>query len=667
LLDLTIDRVSRLPLLVVVTFRSEFQHAWSGEPQVMMLALNRLDQRDRTVLVEQIAGGKALPDEVVAQIADRADGVPLFVEELTKSVLESGLLREETDRYVLDRALTPFAIPTSLHASLLARLDRLASARHLAQIGAAIGREFSYALLRTISRLPEDELQAGLARLVASELVFRRGTTPEAVYSFKHALVRDAAHGSLLHGARQQLHAQIAEALETYSPEMMDSRPELFAQHYAEAGMVEKSVACWGNAGRSSAARSAMAEAAAQLKKGLDQLLRLPDTPDRQRQELEFRSGLGAVLLAAKGLAAPEAGDAYARARDLWEQLGSPAGFLQIPYGQSVYHINRGELDLAQRLAEDLLHLSRQRNDTTGLVLGHDSCGRNLMFRGRFASSRSHLEAVLALYEDLIAHDSIVPPAGIYPQVRSKGHLEIVLFCLGFPDQALAVSSAKIAEARRLAHPSTLALSLDNGARLLTLIGDNAALDDRAGELIAVATEQGFPLWRAVGTIFRGWVKVKNGDVTEGISLLRRGSVAYQATGAHVNMTHYMALLAAAFEIAGQVEEGSTLLDDALQVVDRTGERWVAAELNRHKGQLLLRQGDSDAAEELYRKALSIAREQEAKLWELRAAVSLARLRRDQDRPAEARDFLAPVYGWFTEGFETPDLQEAKALLDELA
>ena len=371
LLDLTVERVRSLPVLLIVTFRPEFQPPWTGQPQVTMLALNRLDRRDRTALVAQIAGGKALPDEVVAQIVDRTDGVPLFVEELTKSVLESGLLREEADRYVLDGALPPFAIPTTLHASLMARLDRLASVRLVAQIGAAIGREFSYALLRAVSRLPEDELQAALARLVASELVFQRGTPPDAVYSFKHALVQDAAHGSLLRSSRQQLHAQIAEALETHSPELMDSQPELFAQHYAEAGLVEKSVACWGKAGHRSAARSAMAEAAAQFQKGLDQLALLPDNPERQRQELEFCSALGAVLRAVKGHAAPETGHAYARARELWEQLGSPSEFLQVPYGQSRYHAFRGEFDLAQRLDEDLLRLSRQRNDSAGLVLGH--------------------------------------------------------------------------------------------------------------------------------------------------------------------------------------------------------------------------------------------------------------------------------------------------------
>jgi class 3 adenylate cyclase/predicted ATPase len=651
LLDLTVERVYSLPVLLIVTFRPEFQPPWTGQPQVTMLALNRLDRHDRTALVEQIAVGKPLPDEVVAQIADRTDGVPLFVEELTKSVLESG---------------TPLVgIPTTLHDSLMARLDRLASVRHVAQIGAAIGREFSYTLLRVVSRLSEDELQAALGRLVGSELVFQRGTPPDAVYSFKHALVQDAAHGSLLRGTRQQLHAQIAEALETHSPELMDSQPELLAQHYVEAGLVEKSVAYWGKAGRRSAARSAMAEAAAQLQKGLDQLALLPDTPERQRQELEFRSTLGAVLLAVKGPAAAETGHAYARARELWEQLGSPVEFLRVPYGQSLYHAFRGELDLALRLDDGLLRVSRQRNDSAGLVLGHYSSGRNLYFAGRFALSRSHLEEAFALY-DPISHHSLGHQTGYHPQVVSQANLGFVFFCLGYPEQALAKSNAAIAEARRLAHPPSLAVSLLLGAILLSFVGDNVALEERTGQLVAVATEQGFPFWRTYGTICRGWVRVKNDVVTEGISLLRSGSAAYRATGAEQWRPHHIALLAGACEISGQIEEAVTLLDDALHIVERTGERWLEAELNRHKGQLLLRQGHTEAAEGLYRKALSVAEAQQAKLWELRAAASLVRLRRDQGRRAEARDLLAPVYGWFTEGFETPDLKEAKALLDTL-
>jgi len=313
----------------------------------------------------------------------------------------------------------------------------------------------------------------------------------------------------------------------------------------------------------------------------------------------------------------------------------------------------------------DLLHLSRQRNDSAGLVLGHDAYGRNLMFAGKFAPSRSHLEEALTLY-DPISHRSLVRQAGFHPHVNVQAYLPIVLFCLGFPDQALAQSNAAIAEARRLTHPPSLAQSLALGARLLSLVGDNSVLDARAEQLMAIATEQSFPYWRAQATIYRGSVKIKNGDVAEGISLLRRGSSAFRGTGAVTWTPHYTALQARACEIAGQIEEALTLLDDALQIAERTGERWLEAELYRHKGQLLLRQGDSAAAEELYCSALRIAREQEAKMWELRAAVSRARLRFDQGRSAEARDLLAPVYSWFTEGFDTPDLKEAKALLGEL-
>jgi class 3 adenylate cyclase/predicted ATPase len=664
LLNLTVERVRSLPVLLIVTFRPEFQPPWTEQPQVTKLALNRLDRRDQTFLVEQLAGGKSLPDQVVAQIVDRTDGVPLFVEELTKSVLESGLLREGADRYVLDGALPLFAIPTSLHASLLARLDRLASVRLVAQIGAAIGREFPYALLRAVSRLPEDELRASLARLVASELVFQRGLPPDAVYTFKHALVQDAAHGSLLRSSRQQLHARIAEVLATHSPEIMDSQPELLARHYAEAGLVDKSVEYWGKAGRRSAARSAMAEAAAQLQKGLDQLGLLPDCPERQRKELEFCSALSAVLHTVKGTAAPETGQAYTRARELWEQLGSPSEFLGVPYGQSRYHMYRGELDVAQRLNEALVRLSRQRNDSAGLILAYHSSGGNLSFAGRFASSRLHLERLLALY-DPTSHGSLAHQAGIHPQVVARAFLGVVLFCLGFPDQALTQSNAAIAEARRLAHPPSLAGGLAVGVRLLSLVGD-AVFGEWVDQLVAVTTEQGFLFWRALGEIYRGWVAVKKGELTEGMSLLRAGLIAYRATRAELYVPHYIALLAAACEIAGQDEEGLVLLNDALQIVERTGERWLEAELNRRKGQLLLRQGYSDDAEELYRKALSIAQEQEAKLWELRASVSLARLCRDQCRHAEARDLLGPVYGWFTEGFDTPDLKRAKALLEEL-
>ncbi|MBV8401708.1 MAG: AAA family ATPase, partial [Acetobacteraceae bacterium] len=452
LLDLAVERFRTLPVLLIVTFRPEFQPPWTGVPHVTTLVLDRLDQRDRTALVNQVARGRALPDDVVAQIVDHSDGVPLFIEELTKSVLESGLLREEDDHYALDGPFPPLAIPTSLQASLLARLDRLGPVRHVAQIGAAFGRWFRFTSLRAVAGLPEDELQAALVRLVASGLVFQSGTPPDAVYTFKHALVQDAAYSSLLRSVRHELHGRIAEALETLSPELIDSQPELFARHYVEAGLVEKSVFYLRKAAHRSLARGAIVEAAAQFQKGLEQLALLPNNPERQRQELEFYSSLSAALRATEGQAATETGDAYVRARELWERLGSPPEYVQIPYGQSRYHAHRCEFDLARQLDEDLLRLSRRRSDAAGLILGHLSAGINLTFVGKFAGSRSHLEEALALY-DPIAHGALVQQAGVHPHIFSRAYLGNVLFCLGFPDQALAQNRGNLVEARRLAHP----------------------------------------------------------------------------------------------------------------------------------------------------------------------------------------------------------------------
>ena len=404
----------------------------------------------------------------------------------------------------------------------------------------------------------------------------------------------------------------------------------------------------------------------AQFQKGLNQLKLLPETPERQQQELEFCSSLGAALRFVKGQATPEMGHAFARARELWEQLGSPSQFFHIPYGLSRHHSFRGEFDLAQRLDEDLLRLSRQRNDAVGLVLGHDCFGRDLLLAGRFASARSHFEEVLSLY-DPTSHASLVKQTGSHPQVISRGHLAIALFCLGFPDQALAQSKAAVAEAHRLGHPPTLTVILSAECRLLSLAREYTALDERASQLIAVATEQGFPLFRMLGTIYLGSVKANTGDLPMGISLLRSGSSAYIATGAKTRIAYHMALLASACEKAGQVEETLSLLDDALQISEKIGECWFTSELYRHKGCLMLRQGDRKAAEDLYRQALATARKQEAKLWELRAATSLATLGRDHVHRSEAHELLAPVYDWFIEGFGTQDLKGAKALFDELS
>ena len=668
LLDLLVAETANLALLIVVTYRPEFDPGgWLGLPHVTLLHLNRFGRAEHDALLRQVAGGKALPAEVEVEVLARTDGVPLFVEEVGRAVLESGLLREEADRWVVDGALPRLAVPASLHASLMARLDRLGpAAKEVAQAGAAIGREFGYGVLAATIELSAPQLHEALDRLSHAGLVFARGTPPEASYLFKHALVQDIAYGGLLRGRRQWLHGRIVAVLEGRFPEVVQAQPALLAQHCAAAGLVEKSVAYWGRAGRRSADRSAMAEAAAQFKKGLNQLRLLPDNPERQRQELEFCSALGAVLRGLKGTAAPATGHAFTRARELWEQLGFPPEYLYVGYLQSRYHVFRGELGLALRQDEELLRLSRRQNDPIGLILSHTTAGLNLMSAGKFASSRSHLEEAVALCDPAF-HRPLIHQAGVHPYGSALPWLGIVLFCLGFPDQALARARTAAIEAGRLAHPPTLASGLTGIARLMALVGDNAALDEYATQILAIAAEQDFPLWQALGTFLRGWVKVENGDVAEGIALMRSGWAACRATGTEGNMVAFIALLARASDTAGQFDEAVSWVNEALRVAERTGELWLAAELYRHKGQLLFRQGRSDAAEELYRKALSVAEEQEARLWELRAAMSLARLRRDQGRRGEARNLLGPIYNWFTEGFDVSDLKDAKSLLDELA
>lgn len=664
LLDAIVDQARNLPVLVLVTYRPDFAPPWTSQANATTLVLNRLGNREMAAMADNVTG-KRLPREIHRQIIDLSDGVPLFVEELVKTVLESGLLLERDDDYALQGPVRPLAIPNTLQGLLTARLDRLGLAKEVAQIGSTLGREFPYDVLCAVADwLPEHRLQEALQSLARSEIVYCRGKPPDAIYLFKHALLQDAARETLLRGRRRELHARIAAVLQEQFSEIANQQPELLAHHFTEAGRIEDAVVYWGRAGQRSADRSAGAEAAAQFQRGLEQLALLPDTSERRRQELEFHTSLGAVFAFARGYAAPETGQAYARARGLWDELGSDAEVPQARFGELIYHGVRGELALSLHLAEDLLRRSVERRDSSGIVLGHVSCGGNLCYLGWFVRSRWHLEKALLLY-DPISHRSLVYQAGFHPQVRSRAQLALALFCLGCSDQAITLINAATAEARRLTHLPTLANVL-GWRTMLSLVSDDPRLGEGGDELAAVATEQGFPQWRAFGTIYRGSTRVKNGDLAEGLSLLRSGSTAFRATGAQVWAPHNMALLARACELGGRIEEALALLDEALQIVDSTGERWFAAELNRQKGQILLRQGDREAAEELYRKARNIAIEQNAKLWELRAAMSLARLWRDQDRRTEARDLLDQVYGQFAEGFETKDLQEAKALLEEL-
>jgi class 3 adenylate cyclase/predicted ATPase len=661
LLDRIVERLGALPVLLLVTFRPEFTAPWIGQSYVTALALRRLGARDSAALAGHVSGNHALSAELLDEIVDRADGVPLFLEELTKAVVEAGPGGDAEVVAAIPSAAD--AIPATLHASLAARLDRLGPAREIAQIGAVIGRDFSYELLRALTALTDTRLAAALDQLVASELVSRRGMPPMASYVFKHALVQEAAYETLLRAERRRLHARIANLLEQRA-EVVERQPELLAQHYAEAGINDKAVDYWILAGKRSAARSALVEAEAQFEKALAQLALLPDTPEQRRQELLLQADLGATRFAVRGWAAPETGRSYARATELWEQLGHPWEFLKAPWGQWMYHTNRGELDLAQRIAEDLLRRSQQRADRRNLILAHFCLGTTFLPKGEFTAARLNLGEVNRLY----APDDtpvFIQQFGVHPRAMSLTFLGLIHFCVGYPDQARTYHDAAISEARIQRHTPSIAQSLSMKARLLYLIGNAELLTECANALFAIAVDQGFPLWAAQGLIYGGWAKAAAGDADNGLSSIRKGIADYYRTGA-LTWTPLFHMIEAEVEVlCGHAEAALSILDHALETSRVRGENYFEAELMRSRGERF-RDRDSSNAETSFREALDIARHQEAKLWELRAASSLARLWTEVGRRDEARNLLAPVYGWFTEGFDTPDLKEAKALLDKL-
>jgi class 3 adenylate cyclase/tetratricopeptide (TPR) repeat protein len=664
-LDLLIDRVPTLRVLVIVTFRPEFPPPWVGRPQVSLLSLSRLPPRQRAEMIMQVTSGKALPQEIADQIVDRTDGVPLFIEELTKAVIESGALTDAGDRYLAVGPVTPLAIPTTLHASLLARLDRLAPTREVAQIAAALGRQFSHELISAVATMPKQQLDDALGRLVQAELIFRRGTPPDAEYTFKHALVQDAAYSTLLRSRRQQLHARIAATLEDQFPEIVVAQPALLAQHSAEAGLAEKAVVYWLKAGRQAIARCAMQEALAQIRKGLDLFSDLPDGAARWEQELDLQIALGHALMATKGMAAPGPGEAYARARQLCEQLNRPWQLGPVLVGQWVFRLVRGELDQAEHHAEEVRDLGEARNEAMWIFYGSEVSGVTCSFLGKFIDARVYLENALSLWDPMYRAFAPEPED---PIVTILTHLARPLLCLGYVDQARLRSDQAVAEARRRS-PYDLAFTLCEAwivYRAIEGVKSARTMLRSAEEVLAISSEQGFPLWSAVGNMMRGWSLGAVGQAAEGIPLLLRGITDMRATGCNVMAPFVLTTLAEVYGMAAQPKEGLNRLDQAAKWVETTQERWAEAEMHRMRGTLLLSMHEHAAAEGSYRQALAIAQRQSAKFWELRAALDLARLWRDQGKRTEARDLLAAVYNWFTEGFDTPVLQEAKLLLDDL-
>jgi class 3 adenylate cyclase/tetratricopeptide (TPR) repeat protein len=663
-LDLLVDRVTTLRVLVVITFRPEFTPSWIGRPHVMLLALTRLPLRQRTQMIAQVTGGKALPKEIADQIVARTDGVPLFIEELTKSVIESGIVTEAGDHYAAIGPVAPLAIPTSLHASLLARLDRLAPTRETAQIGAALGRSFSHELISAVAAIPQQQLDDALAQLTRVELIFRRGTPPDAEYTFKHALVQDAAYSTLLRSRRQQIHARIATALERQFPEIVAAQPQVLAQHCAEADLNEKAVGYWLKAGQQAAARSAMTEAAAQLQKGLELLARSSDGPGRQQQELDLQTALGPALMVSKGYAAKDAGETFARASALAEQLDRSDYLIPLIYGQWAYHLVRSEHKTALPLAQKMERTGETRNDIAALLLGHESHGLNLFFLGEFSAARALLEQCHSM-SDPEHRATCLAQTGLDYGAAMLAHLAVTLTYLGYIDQGRAQMNEALSVARQ--HAYTRSLVGLYACEAEWVAGSPQVARPRAEEMVALSSEHGFPLFLGLGMIFRGWSMTALEQAQEGLTLLAKGLSVVRATGAGIQTPLALILLAEAHVQLGQPVEGLNFLEEAALIMETGDERCNEAGLHWLRGDLLQTTGNSEAAERAYHQALAVADGQSAKVFELRAATSLARLWREQGKRTEARDLLAPIYGWFTEGFDTPVLKEAKALLDEVA
>jgi predicted ATPase/class 3 adenylate cyclase len=672
-LSLCIDQAPTARLLLLLTFRPDFHPPWAMLSYLMQLTLSRLGHNQVKEMVKQITGGKALPAEAMQQIVSKTDGVPLFVEELTKMVVESGLLRETEGHYELRGALPPLAIPATLQDSLVARLDRLATVKEIAQLGATLGREFSYEVLQAVAPVDETTLQQALAKLVEAEVLYQRGLPPQARYLFKHALIQDAAYQSLLKSTRQQYHHQIAHVLEKQLSETRDAQPELLAHHYTAAGLVAQAIPYWQQAGQRAAQRSANVEAIAHLTKGLALLKILPDTLDRAQQELRLQITLGAPLMATKGWAAPEVGKAYARARELCQQVGETSQLFPVLWGLWVFSLVRAELQTARELAEQLLTLAQSAQDPALLLEAHHALWVTLLYRGELLPARAHMEQGIALYDPQQHHALAFLYGGHDPAMCCRSSAAVALWLLGYPDQALESMYDGLTLAQELSHPFSLAWAFHLAAELHQLRREGQLSQERAEALIVLSSEQAFTQLVAWGTTLEGWALAERREGGEGIAQMRRGLAAWRATGAEWEGPYFLALLAEAYGKVGQADEGLSVLAEALAAAHKTGERYYEAELYRLKGMLTLQskvqslksQVEAEA-EEYFLKAIDITRQQSAKSLELRAAMSLSRLWQQQGKREEARQLLAEIYGWFTEGFDTKDLQEAKVLLDEL-
>jgi predicted ATPase len=666
--DLLIDRVKTFPLLIVLTHRPEFQNRWADHGHVTALNLSKLTRAQSSALVLRVARGKELPDDLLEEIIVKTDGVPLFVEELTKSILESGELKELADRYDYTRTTRSITIPATLRDSLMARLDRFMPVKEIAQIGAAIGREFSYELVSAVAPLQKTQLDDALAQLIDSGLAFRRGTPPDATYTFKHALVQDAAYDSLLKSKRKELHGKIAKVIEERFRETAENEPEVLAHHLTAAGEAEAAIPLWQKAGERALERTALREALSHLESAFALITQLPKSDSRDRIELDVRLTLGSAYFAFHGWVAIEVKEVLEPARELARRLRDYEKLLPVTYFIWFHHGMRAEYAEAVAAAEEIQRVGAKTNDTKARVTGSMTRACAHVWKGEFEQARAMGDDVLAVY-DFKEHREL---AQIYN--HDVKCLTLVWagtwhWILGYPEKARAACIEQLEHAKNVGHPFNLLWGLSGGAMGLLLRRETDLLVDWLKELRVIGRDLGMPIAELLWSLWGGYAFIEQGRYREGYDLLSPGADHWRQTGGLHIIPYSNMMRAQALAHLDDLRGARALVDDAIAVIDSTGHRMHEAEVYRTRGEITLLEGLKASVKEAERdfvNSLRIAADQQAKSWELRTSTSLARLWQGQGKHKKAHDLLAPVYHWFTEGFDTKDLKEAKTLLEEL-
>jgi predicted ATPase len=661
-----VDRIRTLRVLLLVTFRPEFESPWIGRSYVTALILNRLTEREVNAMIDRVVGDKRLPASIRQDIIERNDGIPLFVEEMTKAVLEAA----ETDDTAVrvDTATPPpvLAVPASLHASLLARLDRLGSAKAIAQVGAVIGREFSHALVAAVVQKSQRELETELEQLIAAGLLFRQGAPPHVTYLFKHALVQDAAYGTLLRGPRRQLHGRIADVLEKEFYEIVELQPELLAKHCAEAGLNEQAIRYWRRAGERAVRRASNREAIGHFSQALTLNEKQPPDVGRSLTELAILSQLGPALMNVHGWSAPQVGIAFERAEHLARELESSIDLAPSLAGLWLFRTARGQFSRAEEITKELFNVARTLHDPDILLQAHHCAWPIHWFRGALTEAKDHAKAGITLYDEVRHARHRFLYHGHDPAVCALSIMSVLQWLLGYAAQGAQLECNAIDLARRLQHAPTLAHALWFVCQAQVARRDAAAVIRTADELLTLSEEHGLPQTRATALAYLGWGRSQTDDLARGLEALLNGLEMYNRLGLRNNLCLMICLLAETYFASGQYEKSMEQADLAIATSAEIGDRWCLPRIHMIRARSLEMCHKLDATETDLRMAVDIAAAQSAKGAQLHAANSLARFWRDQGRPQQARELLAPVYGWFTEGFDTPDLKEARTLLDQL-